>query len=136
MPTYIVTRKSDGSEVYRYDADTPIEWDGMAFADHHHTEAQPADLSAAPEAFRPEDWFINIGPFFDRFGAYKLPILASTDPLVQAVIKDATVRKYIDLKGRRAELVQAIGLLQGKGFPLNAAAVLDVQPSSEEVYRG
>lgn len=135
MPVYIVTRKSDGSEVYRYESAEPVEWDGMAFSDHAHTEFVAADPATGPAQVNPANWYINVGPFFDRFGTHKLPILASTDHLVQAVIKDATVRKYIDLKGRRAELAQAIGLLQSKGFPLNAATVLDVQPTSEEVYR-
>lgn len=34
---YIVTRKSDGVEVYRYNADAPIEITGMEFATHNHT---------------------------------------------------------------------------------------------------
>ncbi len=38
MTTYIVTRKSDSIEVYRYSADAPIEWQGMEFTTHDHTE--------------------------------------------------------------------------------------------------
>ncbi len=34
---YIVTNKATGSEIYRYSADAPIEWSGMAFADFDHT---------------------------------------------------------------------------------------------------
>lgn len=37
MTTYLVTRKSDGTEVYRYQSDAPIEWTGMEFADYDHT---------------------------------------------------------------------------------------------------
>ncbi len=37
MTTYIVTRKSDGAEVYRYQAEFPCEWPGMEFADYDHT---------------------------------------------------------------------------------------------------
>ena len=39
MAEYIVTRKSDGAEVYRYQSDTPVEWNGMEFATHDHVPA-------------------------------------------------------------------------------------------------
>lgn len=31
----------DGAEVHRYQADSPIEWDGMSFATHEHAVAPP-----------------------------------------------------------------------------------------------
>lgn len=37
MTTYIVTTKSTGQEVYRYQSDAPVEWSGMEFATHDHT---------------------------------------------------------------------------------------------------
>ena len=37
MTTYIVTRKSDHAEVYRYANPEPVEWAGMSFALHDHT---------------------------------------------------------------------------------------------------
>ena len=37
MSTYVVTRKADGIEVYRYSNDVPVEWDGMPFAEYDHT---------------------------------------------------------------------------------------------------
>ena len=135
MTTYIVTAKATGAEVYRYDSAEPVEWGGMGFDTHDHTaHTEPAPAPEAPG--NPADWYINVGPFYDRFGAFKLPILASTDPLVQAIIKDTSVRKYIDLKGRRTELAQAIGLLQSKGFGISTAAVLDVKPTEGEVFNG
>lgn len=36
MTTYIVTQKSTGHEVYRYQAEAPIEWSGMGFDTHDH----------------------------------------------------------------------------------------------------
>lgn len=135
MPEYIVTRKSDGTEIYRYNAGTPIEWQGMAFADHDHVEAPPVVTeNAAPTD--PTRWRIYVGSFFDRFGAAKLAILSDPDPVIQAVIKDASVRNYIDLLGRRDELAQVIGLLNLKGHAVDAVAVLDVEPNDEEVWRG
>lgn len=38
MTTYVITRKSDGQEVYRYTAEAAIEWQGMEFATHDHVE--------------------------------------------------------------------------------------------------
>ncbi len=43
-------------------------------------------------------YLIDIGPFFDRFGAAKMAVLTSSDVGVQAIIKDTQVRKWLDLK--------------------------------------
>lgn len=43
-------------------------------------------------------WYIDIGPFFDRFGAAKMAVLTSTDPGVKALLADINIRKWIDLK--------------------------------------
>lgn len=136
MPEYIVTRKTDGAEIYRYNADAPIEWCGMAFASHDHTEFIPGDNVTPSQPVDPTRWRIYVGSFFDRFGQSKLAILSDPDPAVQAVIKDASVRNYIDLLGRRDELLQVIGLLNIKGHAVDAAAVLDLEPNNDEVWRG
>jgi len=79
-------------------------------------------------------WWIYVGPFYDRLGANKIPILASVDPVVQAVIKDCMVRQYLDLK--RADLAQAIDLLISKGFDLDKAAILTTPVSEDERFAG
>ena len=38
MPIYRVIRRTDSQQVYEYQADVPIEWHGMEFADHEHVE--------------------------------------------------------------------------------------------------
>lgn len=48
MTCYIVTRKSDGVEIYRYGADAPIEWGDMGFADHDHTPMQEEITDVVP----------------------------------------------------------------------------------------
>lgn len=88
-----------------------------------------------PEPERAEDWHISRGAFFDRFAAQKWPILASTDPLVQAVITDCTVRQYIDLRGRAADIGAAMDLLISKGFAIDKSAILTTKPTATEVYR-
>ena len=61
------------------------------------------------------DWLIDIGPFFDRFGAAKMPLLMSTNATVQALVKDLQVRKWIDLQ--RPDVGQGIDALISLGVP-------------------
>lgn len=69
-----------------------------------------------PEPPAPEapvwEWYIDIGPFFDRFGAAKLPVLTSSDSAVQAIIKDTQVRKWLDL--RLPEIAQSVQYIASK----------------------
>ena len=69
----------------------------------------------------PTEWLINVGPFFDRFGPAKLAVLAHTDPLVQALVKDLQVRVWIDLQ--RPDVAQGIDLLISKNVPGVTAAL-------------
>ncbi len=132
MPIHTVTRKSASAAIARYAA---AQVSGAYPLDlFDHTEIVEGAQPEAPD--NPAEWFIHVGSFYDRFDVHKLAILASADPLVQAVIKDTSVRKYIDLKGRRAELTQAIALLQSKGFAVSAADILDVKPVAGEVFNG
>ena len=49
MNTYIVTEKTTGREVYRYQSDVPVEWQGMEFATHDHTVyVEPASQPPVP----------------------------------------------------------------------------------------
>ena len=136
MPVYIVTPKAGGEPVYRYHADAPVDWPAFPLADFDHTAQAEPPPPPPPPTYRAEDWHIGVGPFWDRFGASKIAILASADPIVQAIIKDSSVRKYLDLKGRRADLEGALNVLIAKGFPLDKVAILDVQPGPLEVHRG
>lgn len=136
MPEYIVTRKTDGAEVLRYSSSQIVEAiNGQSYpvVDYDHTEWMP-DEGRTPTD--PTRWRIYVGSFFDRFGTAKLAILSDPDPVVQAVTKDASVRNYIDLLGRRDELLQVIGLLNLKGHAVDATAVLDLEPTEDEVWRG
>ncbi|NVM80054.1 hypothetical protein FHW83_005899 [Duganella sp. SG902] len=65
--------------------------------------------SAAPEYF-----WIDVGPFFDRFGAKALAITRSEDADVRGLVTLLLPRKYIDLK--RSDLPQLVGILQAKGL--------------------
>lgn len=56
---------------------------------------EPEPTPAPPPVY---EWYIDVGPFFDRFGAVKMQVLTSTDAGVRALITDIQVRKWIDLK--------------------------------------
>ncbi len=137
MTIFVVTNKATGAEITRYASQAPVEQiDDLAvpFTEFDHIEY--VEGVAPPTALDPAQWRIWVGSFFDRFGAYKIPILADADLVVQAIVKDATVRRYIDLIERRTELEQAIALLQSKGHAVDAAVILDLEPTASEVWNG
>lgn len=58
----------------------------------------------APE--EPWAWLIDIGPFYDRFGAAKMTVLTSPDAGLKAILADLNIRKWVDLK--RPDVAQAL----------------------------
>ena len=82
--------------------------------------------AVAPAA--PEPRHITVGAFFDRFGAHKWPILADTSPVVQALIKDCSVRAWINLDD--PQLDGGLAMLVDAGHAIDPAAILSapVQP--------
>lgn len=76
----------------------------------------------APEPV-PEPRHISVGAFYDRFADQKWPILSSTDPAVQGMIKDTQVRKFIDLDS--VQLPYGLDMLIAKGYPVNKNAILN-----------
>ena len=81
------------------------------------------ELPATPPAPAPElPRHISAGAFFDRFGALKWSILADTSPSVQALIKDCTVRKYIDLDN--PALPYGLDMLIASGHSIDKTAIL------------
>ena len=65
-----------------------------------------------PVVVDPCEWLIDIGPFFDRFGAAKLAVLTSADATVKAILQDIQVRKWIDLK--RADVASSLAYVGTK----------------------
>lgn len=68
----------------------------------------------APTAVDPCEWLIDIGDFLDRFGASKMPLLISSNAIVQALVKDVQSRKWVDL--RRADVATGIDALIALGI--------------------
>ena len=131
MSTWQVTERATGTVVYAYTSDEAIDWPDYPFASFNHNIVIPVEQPDTTDA----DWRIYVGAFFDRFGASKLGILSSDDAMIQAAIKDCSVRKYIDLKARRDELAQTLGYVATKGFALDIPAVLDTEPTDSEVWQ-
>ena len=86
-----------------------------------------------PETPKPWEWLIDIGPFFDRFGAAKMAVLTSADAGVQAILKDVQIRKWLDLK--LPELAQSVAYVGTKVPTVTAelqAAILNTPVAPDE----
>lgn len=74
------------------------------FIDSFHPGATPVyDTPAAqrPVEQDPRQWWIDVGPFYDRFGADAMAIAASDHGACKAVQIMTGVRQYVDLKDPR-----------------------------------
>ena len=94
--------------------------------------AEVQDGPVEPSA-NPTEWLIDIGAFFDRFGAAKVAVLTSADAGVKAILADTQVRKWLDLK--RADVVQSIGYIGtvvAAVTPALQTAILTTPVSPEE----
>lgn len=88
-------------------ADEQFMLDNYPEGNYRQVTDTPAQVPA-----QPWEWLIDIGSFFDRFGAAKMAVLTSTDPDVRAILKDTQVREWLDLK--LPELAQSVAYLGTK----------------------
>lgn len=146
MKFYIVTRKSDGQVVYRYQHTEPVPWQGMEFDSHDHTEEAPPPAPPPPP---PEDRRVTLLAFRNRFSqAEKVALeIAALDvptaPMAQrsmaaslrASMKDQEVALWIDLT--RPETRAGVQQLEQAGLlaPGRAAVILDGPITEIERYR-
>jgi hypothetical protein len=90
-------------------------------------------VAPPPEVIQPYEWFIDIGPFFDRFGDTKMSILTSPDPGIKAILADIQIRKWIDLK--RTDVATSLAYI-GSIIPALTQSkqnmIMNVIPSDEE----
>ena len=107
-----------------------------------------AEQDAEPlETPDPRLWWMDTGPFRDRFDTYGYPGLkglilgmARTNDACYAVMSDLVGRLYVDILGRRAELAAALAkvaeqvALAGKPefTPAMQAAILETLPVEAE----
>ena len=148
MPEYVVTRKSDGAEVYRYSHTEPLDLHEFPFNTHDHVIAPPAPPVEVP--LPPKPWHITKLAFRRRYTeAEKVGIeLAALDNIaapmatrqasaaLRAYMKDLETATFIDLDrpDTRAgvQQLEAMGLIaQGR-----AAQILDTPPTETEVWNG
>jgi len=103
--------------VYSYNTieSEPYELADYPFTDYTY-KLVPAESKPAPDTYvKPVnewDWYIDVGPFFDRFGPAQIEVLKSADLDVQAFIKSAMARKWIDLKNTLT--AQGVHLICGR----------------------
>ena len=92
IKTYEILNNEDVSNVILADENFMLE--NYPLGNYREVPNVPAPEPTAPIW----QWYIDIGPFFDRFGSVKMQVLTSSDVGVQAILKDIQVRKWIDLK--------------------------------------
>ena len=67
-------------------------------------------------------WWIDEGPFFDRFGSAKMSILTNqNNPVVLALLRDIQSRKWVDLT--RPDVAAGIDAMIAQNIPGVTAAV-------------
>ncbi len=91
----------------------------LDFVTQHYPDDFTEVIEIAPVVVDPCEWVIDIGPFFDRFGAAKLAVLTSADATVKAILQDIQVRKWIDLK--RADVASSLAYVGTKVPAVDAA---------------
>jgi hypothetical protein len=77
----------------------------QAFMDANY----PNDYTLLPDDPVPPPvyaWYIDLGPFYDRFGATKMAVLTSADAGIKAIIADVNIRKWVDLQ--RADVAESL----------------------------
>lgn len=128
MHTWKVVNRITNEIIYAYTADNPVEWGGMEFSVYNHIKEEPAVSSDS-------GWSITVDSFFDRFKDQKIAVLSSDNPFINACITDSLSRKFIDLKGRRNELIYTLTIIQDLGYNININEILDTIPTSEELWQ-
>jgi hypothetical protein len=78
----------------------------------------------------PEIRHITVGAFFDRLGDQKWPVLADTNASVQALIKDASVRAYINLDD--PQVLTGLQMVQSAGHSIDPEAIINAPIQPEE----
>ena len=119
---------------YQIDSTGNIIIADQAFMDAQHAGDYTLLVDApAPTPVNPTEWLIDVGPFYDRFGAAKMAVLTSTDAGVKAIMADVQIRKWIDLQ--RADVATSltyIGSVVAALTPAIQTAILTTPVSAED----
>lgn len=140
MKNWIVTRIADGAIVYRYQSEDAVEWQGMEFATHAHTEDAP---EPPPPAEPPQDRRITKLAFRSRFTSteraaitYAAKQATPQGAAVQSYLDDTQAATFIDLS--RPETRAGVQALEAAGLIAagRAAQILDAEIQPLEVFNG
>lgn len=120
-------------------------WTGVAWVLVTYSVPSPAPAIAED----PRVWWIDQGPFIDRFDTHGYPglkglllALGRTNDTVYAAFADMSVRKYIAIKERRAELLATLtaiaAVVAAAGRPAFTmsmrVSMLDTRPVENECF--
>lgn len=114
----------------------------LAFVEAHYPGAyrevpEPTPTPLTWENASPEYWWVEVGAFYDRFGDAKVPVLASANATVQALVRDTQVRKYIDLNRTDVQqFVEFLGTVIPEVTPEIREAVLGPTTDEERYIKG
>lgn len=109
-----VTNNKNGN-TYRCQS---YEWrgDNIVMDESHIVAGKQEDFTVVDlNAPKPYQWYIDVGPFFDRFGAAKMAVLTSSNPIVRAIVQDVSIRKWVDLS--RPDVAAGIDAIIALGVP-------------------
>lgn len=90
-------------------------------------------LSWSDPYLDPRYHWLDVGPFFDRFGAKALAVTGSADPQVQGLVTLLLPRKYVDLK--RPDLPALLGMLVAKGILTSEEVAAILNPITTDYER-
>lgn len=81
-----------------------------------------------------EYWWIDVGSFFDRFGAQAIVVTSADDNVVRGMLNLIQPRKFVDLK--RADLPALLGILVTKQLITadDANRILTTPTTEDERY--
>ena len=105
----------------------------LEFVTEHYPDDFTEVVETAPVVIDPCEWLLDLGPFYDRFGAAKMPVLTSPDATVKAIIADCNIRKWIDLENPDvANGLTYIGSVVAALTPAIQTAILTTPVTAEE----
>lgn len=121
------------SIAHDWDAVVPSQGSGKGWAYSGGVFTAPVQPAPTPPPADPCEWFIDIGPFYDRFGAAKMQVLTSTDTGVKAIMQDTSIRKWIDLqRSDVASSLAYIGSIIPAVTPSLQSTILTTPVTTEE----
>lgn len=115
MTTYIVTNKTTGAEVYRYQNDTPVEWSGMEFATHDHTaQVDPVEAVTDVPVVAMTWTKLEYLRRFTQDERIAIRTAAKTVPQLDDYLELLTLAE--DIRSDDPDIVGALQMLEGAGL--------------------